>query len=242
MVFILKNVVLSTIKNEIKNAIIAVVFCIITTAILSSYTNPKKPIIDYSIYEKTTVVENYIDSIARKQFERELHDIKVKELERCMHEKYYKCKGRFAYNPNDIKLSAEKMVTACENHEYDLILAASQAWNESLWGTTGRAKLTNSVFSVGCYDNGVNAVKYDTINDSIEPYILLMKNDYGINPTTVKNILSGAIELKNKSGKRYATSETYEKALNTTYQSIKKEYPILAWNVDTYIENKKESI
>ena len=184
-------------------------------------------------------MENYRDSMTRKQMERELHDVKVKELERCMQEKYYKAKGRLAYNPGDIKLSAEEMVTACENHEYDLILAASQAWNESLWGTTYRARQTNSVFSVGCYDNGVNAFKYATVNDSIEPYILLMKNQYNINPVTVKKILSGNRELVNKSGKRYATSETYEKALSTTYKSIKKEYPILSWDVDTYIQNKE---
>ena len=230
------------IKQEIRNAIIAAVFCVFTTAIMCSYAKHKEVVIDYSLYKKTTVVENYLDSMSRKQIERELHKVKVSELERCMHEKYFKVKGRLAYNPDDIKLSAEEMVTACENHEYDLILAASQAWNESLWGTTYRARQTNSVFSVGCYDNGVNAFKYETVNHSIEPYILLMKNQYNINPVTVKKILSGSRELVNRSGKRYATSETYEKELTTTYMSIKKNYPILSWDVDTYIQNKKESV
>ena len=235
----LNEVYSDRIKESIRNAIIAGVA---STAIISAIyaagnlnVNQKQQLADYAEY-----VESEINGVSQEDYDiaqKELHQLKVQELERCMHDKYLLLKGHKAYNPNDIVLSAEEMVTACEEHNYDLVLAAAQAWNESAWGTTPRAMKTNSVFSVGAYDNGKDAVKYDTINASIRPYIKLMQNDYGLTPDTLDDIFNGKRSLVNNLGMRYASSETYEKNLKSTYNSIKKNYPILSWDVETYLEN-----
>lgn len=231
-----------TIKSQLRNALIAGVACAsIIAGIFSSgklSLNQKQELAAYVRETDAQMKEpglSYEELVAQG----ELHQAKVEELERCMKEKYLRLKGYQAYNPEDIVLSAEEMVTACEEYGYDLVLAAAQAWNESAWGTTPRAKKSNSVFSVGSYDNGKDAVKYDTVDASIRPYIELMQNKYSMNDDTMNNIFSGKSELVNDLGMRYASSTDYEKNLRITYNSIKKNYPILSWDLQTYMKNKK---
>ena len=93
------------------------------------------------------------------------------------------------YNPEDIKLSPEAMVLAADENDFDLPFLLAQAHLESCFGLTPRARKTNSVFSVGCYDNGKNVCKYSTQDDSIVPYINLIKNDYLVDGKTIENLL-----------------------------------------------------
>lgn len=229
---VLLNESLDVIKSQIRNAIIAGIACtsIIAGIATSKYFDnaQKRELINY-------VEQNDVYSTTQK----ELHDEKVKALERCMRDKYLKLKGPKSYNPKDILLSAEEMVSACEEHDYDLVLAAAQAWYESAWGTTPRAKKTNSVFSVGSYDNGKNTAIYNDVNASIRPYIKLMKNDYNIDTNTINSIFSGKQSLVNYDGNRYASNKAYEKNLAATYYSILKSYPVLSWDVETYLKNKE---
>ena len=229
---------LDSIKSWIKRAILA------GATIFSLYTA-----ID-NIQNLTELQKQYFKEYAKGEFddekngetynhaEKELHDLKVQELEKCMHDKYRRLKGHKAYNPEDIKLSAEELVTACEEYGYDLVLATAQAWLESAWGTTPRALKTKSVFSVGSYDNGKNAATYDTVNASIRPYIELMQNSYSITPEKVASIFDGSQELVNGIGKRYASDKNYETSLKLTYNSIKKNYPILSMSLEEYINNE----
>lgn len=231
-----------TIKSQLRNALISGVACAsIIAGILSSgnlSTTQKQELSAYVKSVDTKIKEPEV-SYEELQAQKELHQAKVEELERCMQEKYLTLKGHKDYNPDDIVLSAEEMVTACEEYGYDLVLAAAQAWNESAWGTTPRAKRTNSVFSVGAYDDGRDVVTYDNIDDSIRPYMQLMQNNYNMNSDTLNNIFSGKSNLVNGIGKRYAKSTDYEKNLRLTYNSIKKNYPILSWDLETYMANKK---
>lgn len=226
-----------TIKNWLKRAILA------GAAIFSLYTA-----ID-NLQNLTDLQKDYLKELVRNESDKqnsetydqaseELHELKVQELERCMHDKFRRLKGHQAYNPDEIKLSAEELVSACEEYDYDLVLAAAQAWIESVWGTTPRALKTKSVFSVGSYDNSKNTANYDTVNASIRPYIELMQKSYGINPEKIDSIFNGNQKLVNDIGNRYASDKNYENRLKITYNSIKKNYPILSMSLDEYINNE----
>ena len=129
------------------------------------------------------------------------------------------------YNPDSIQISPEKMVEACNQTGFDLPLLIAQAHLESCFGLTPRARRTNSVFSVGSYDNGKDMAKYTTQDDSILPYIDLMKNHY-LTGKTIDDILKpgGFVNTQNK---RYASDKSYENKVRSIRNKIVSKYPIL---------------
>ena len=228
------------IKTSIRNALVAGATCASILAALHASGNltpyEKEAAGKYATAAANELNKNDKSTNEYAIYEKGLHDLKVKEMERCMQEKYLRLKGHKDYNAKDIVLSAEQLVTDCEETNYDIVLAAAQAWNESAWGTTPRARRSNSVFSVGAYDNGEDVVSYSHQNASVRPYINLMQNDYSMNGDTLTDIMSGKRQLVNQQGKRYASDVNYEKKLRATYNAIKKTYPILSWDLETYID------
>jgi flagellum-specific peptidoglycan hydrolase FlgJ len=118
------------------------------------------------------------------------------------------------------KLSATLLVQLCEKYEIDITLVIAQAILESHIGTKGRAAQTNSVWNVGTFDNGVIHYTYTSPNESIEPYLKLVKERYLIKITaqgdTLQRDIGNLIADRgyvNYEGKRYATSPTYENLL-----------------------------
>ena len=88
------------------------------------------------------------------------------------------------------KLEGKVIVDMCLKYNIDIIFVLAQGQAESHFGTTGTARKTNSVFNVGAY-NGHSASKqisngfgFKHPNDSVEPYILLLINNYLVNKTT----------------------------------------------------------
>ena len=130
------------------------------------------------------------------------------------------------YNPEDIKLSPEAMVLAAEENDFDLPFLLAQAHLESCFGLTPRARKTNSVFSVGCYDNGKNVCKYSTQDDSIVPYINLIKNDYLVDGKTIENLLQKG-KFVNAINKRYASDPYYEGKVKNIRNRIVSRFPEL---------------
>ena len=93
------------------------------------------------------------------------------------------------------------------------------------FGTTDRARRTNSMFSVSAYDNGVDAVKYKDQNSSIVPYIQLINKNYLLNgKKDVDQLLTNFV---NGSGNRYASNTDYEKHLRVTRNKIIQLHPEL---------------
>ncbi len=122
--------------------------------------------------------------------------------------------------PNS-KLSAEVVINKCLKYNIDLSFVLAQGKIESHFGTKGLAKKTNSVWNVGAFD-GVSYSKisirnkYQTPNNSAEPYLKLLKNNYLVNKTT-DDLLNNFVNKKNV---RYATNLNYEKELKMTYEKI----------------------
>lgn len=118
------------------------------------------------------------------------------------------------------KLNAKTLVELCGKYEIDLTLVIAQGILESHLGTRGLATQTNSVWNVGSFDNGKIHYTYSNPNESIEPYLKLIKERYLIKVTAQGDTLHREIRnliadrgYVNYEGKRYATSPSYENTL-----------------------------
>ena len=126
---------------------------------------------------------------------------------------------------SDLRFNPDNLVLASYQYDYDLPLLLAQLQMESHFGTTKRAQRTNSMFSVGAYDNGKDVVKYSNQDASIIPYIKLIKKDYMLDgQKDVDQILQNFV---NHDGNRYASNPNYESDLAKTRNSIISKYPEL---------------
>ncbi len=114
------------------------------------------------------------------------------------------------------QMSSKVILDLCIKYKFDITLLLAQAKVESCYGTKGRALKTKSVFGVGAYDNGVNRYYYKDVNDSIEPYIILVKNDY-LRNKSVDELLNHYVNYK---GERYASNKRYEKIVTKVRNRI----------------------
>lgn len=137
---------------------------------------------------------------------------------------------------NKTKMSSEVILNMCIKHNFDITLLLAQAKVESCFGTKGRSLRTKSVFGVGAYDNGVNRYYYKHVNDSIEPYILLVKRDYLINKS-VDELLDNYVNYRNE---RYASNIKYEKIVTKVRNRILLNTNI--YNLQTLLIKKKETL
>ena len=122
------------------------------------------------------------------------------------------------------KVSAEVLVTVCQKYDMDITFVLAQGLIESHFGTSGMAVKTNSVFNVGTWDSKKVLRRYKTQNESIEDYILLVKNDYLSKRTMAQLLRDGG--YKNKNGHRYASAPNYEQSLRSTIANITMETSI----------------
>ena len=134
------------------------------------------------------------------------------------------------------------VVNKCIDYDIDICFVLAQGEIESHFGTKGLARKTNSVFNVYAFDgkelheinkNG----KYRHPDDSVEPYIELLKREYLVENKTEYDMLKKYV---NYCGNRYASAPDYEQKLSdkiekihqttdieNTYQLLKKQAYIL---------------
>ena len=121
------------------------------------------------------------------------------------------------------KLTGEALVTACEKHDFDICFALAQAEIESGLGTAGKARHTNSPWNVHAWDSrsaqqmNKMGYGYSHPDQSIEPYIELVKSKYLGTKRTIHDLMKNYVTF---SGKRYASNPNYEISLKRTYQRI----------------------
>ena len=130
------------------------------------------------------------------------------------------------YSRNSTKLKAETLVMASMENNFDLPFLMAAAHQESCFGATPRARRTNSVFSVGSYDNGKNYNVYSDPNESVEDYIRLINENYLVNGKELTDLLVHG-NFKNGAGKRYAQDAKYEAKIKSLRNSIIRKYPEL---------------
>lgn len=204
------------IKQKIKKALLVGITASAILAVIA-----KLDISDTQKKELKNMVETEMVSDTISQNDT-IHDQKVQACKDYM-EWAMKNQG---YDWSTTKLTPEALVTACEENNFNLAFTMAIANLESCFGQTPRAKRTNSVFSVGSYDNGKNVVTYSHPNESIVPFINLIKNDYISNGKSIEDLLSPG-NFVNKIGNRYASNLKYENQVKNIMNRIINMYPIL---------------
>ncbi len=160
------------------------------------------------IIEKSADVSNY-PVIVRKR----VHDELVSEVKKYI----------TGMSPKS-KVSAEILVDLCLKYEMDIPFVLSQGLIESNFGTEGTAAKSHSVFNVGTWDSKHVLKRYKTPNESIEPFLILLKTDY-LSKRSMKQLLYDG-GYKNKDGNRYAKNTSYELILRSTITNINLETSI----------------
>jgi flagellum-specific peptidoglycan hydrolase FlgJ len=123
------------------------------------------------------------------------------------------------------KLDGKVVVDMCLKYDIDIMFVLAQGQIESHFGTTGTARKTNSVFNVGAFDGRSSSAQikrgfgFEHPNDSVEPYLILLSNNYLVNGISVNNLMYNYV---NKYGQRYASHTEYEKMMRSVYNRINK--------------------
>jgi hypothetical protein len=128
-----------------------------------------------------------------------------------------------------LRFSPEHMVYMSYLYDFDLPLMISQSRLETCFGTEGVGAKCNSLFSIGAHDKNPTRVKYSSLDDSVEPYIKTVQNNYLLNgKKSVDDLLwDGYV---NGAGNRYASNTEYEQKLRQIRDSLIKTYPVMAKN------------
>lgn len=127
------------------------------------------------------------------------------------------------------KVKAERVVELSLKHNFDITLLLAQAHLEGHFATAGRPARTNSMFGVGAYDNGKDLYKYKDPNESIEPYIILMKERYikeadKYDPDVVTKLARR--NFRSRHGHLYAQNQNYGAAVSRLVSEIERAYTI----------------
>ena len=130
-------------------------------------------------------------------------------------------------------------VNNCDEYNMDLFFVIAQAQVESSFATTGLGHKMNSAFNVKAYDGkgSKHMDKHSHPDESIEPYIKLLKNDYLYDVSTgeTKTEMDLMNNYVNFEGKRYATNPEYERMMLATYKKLTDRYGNL---YDEYLKFK----
>lgn len=162
------------------------------------------------------------DDVRLSTEKKDKYNLKVKSVEDYMN---YALNNQ-GFSMTSTKLKPETLVKACDENGFDLPFVMAAAHLESCFGATSRAQLTNSVFSVGSYDNGKNVVVYADPNESVYGYINLLKKSYLVKGKTITDLMIPG-NFVNGIGNRYASDKNYEKKLKNVRDRIIRMYPDL---------------
>ena len=127
----------------------------------------------------------------------------------------------------NLDVTAEDFVKVSYEENIDLPLLLAAGWVETKFGTEGVCvtRGTNSMFSVGAWDDGTTRNYYDSKVESMYHYAQIIKNDY-LRGRGVDELLKDG-NFVNKNGHRYASNPKYERDLRNTRNKILRNYEVL---------------
>lgn len=137
-------------------------------------------------------------------------------------------------------IDAFLMVDLCWQYGVDIRFVLAQGHIESHFATKGTAARTLSIFNVGAYDGHSasrqkrNGFGYSDPNDSIEPYLQLITNEYMVDGKTEIDLMQNYV---NRLGMRYASNLRYEKMLRSIYKRISNR-PAFRIAYENYLESQ----
>ena len=127
----------------------------------------------------------------------------------------------------NLDVTAEDFVKVSYEEDIDLPLLLAAGWIETKMGTEGVCvtRGTNSMYSVGAWDDGSTRNYYDSKVESMRHYARIIKNDY-LRGRDVDTLLKDG-NFVNMNGHRYASNPRYERDLRNTRNKILKNYEVL---------------
>lgn len=127
----------------------------------------------------------------------------------------------------NLDVTAEDFVRVAYEEDIDLPLLLAAAWLETMMGTSGVCvtRGTNSMYSVGAWDDGTTRNYYDSKVESMRHYAQIIKNDY-LRGRNIETLLKDG-NFVNKNGHRYASNPQYERNLRNIRNKILKNYEVL---------------
>ena len=203
-------------KNTLKYASLAFLFGMIIFAIPTAII-----LIDKHHLEKNYVFEVYRENL-------ELDYYRSKDALVDVVDSYIK-----EVAPSSI-MNGIAFVNKCDEYNMNLFFVIAQAQVESAFATKGLGQKMNSAFNVKAYDGKGSKYmdKYHHPDESIEPYIVLIKNDYMGDSKTEMDLMDNYVNFE---GKRYATNPDYESMLLSTYKKLIDRYDTV---YDEYLKYK----
>lgn len=208
----------NTIKKKIKRALLAGVTASVILGAVSR--------LDINDAEKHALEQMVNTEMVQDGAEAQNDTIHQQKIEACRAYMDWAMKNQ-GYDWSTTKLTPEAIVDICEENNFSIPFTMAIANLESCFGQTPRSKRTNSVFSVGSYDNGKNVCTYSTPDESIAPFINLVKKDYLQNGKKTLDDLLVTNQFVNMNGRRYAKNPKYEGQIKSIMNRIIKMYPIL---------------
>jgi len=139
--------------------------------------------------------------------------------------------------PNS-KIDGKILVELCLKHNMDITFVLSQGIIESTLGTKGKAAVTNSVWNVGTYDDGQIRHTYKTANESIEPFLKLIRKSYLGDKKQISDLIKDN-SYKSIHGHRYASSRSYESYLRNAIRIINKNSKIKLYQDIINLDNEQ---
>ena len=131
-------------------------------------------------------------------------------------------------------MDAVEFVDMCDKYNMDLFFVVAQAQVESTFATKGLGQKMNSAFNVKAYDGKGSKYmdKHHHPDESIEPYMMLVKKYYMGDSKTEMDLMNNYVDLNNK---RYASNPDYETMMLSTYKKLVDRYGRL---YDDYLKYK----
>ena len=168
-----------------------------------------------SVRERYYAENNYVFEVYRENLELDYY--KSKDALVDVVDSYIK-----EVAPSSI-MNGIAFVNKCDEYNMNLFFVMAQAQVESAFATKGLGQKMNSAFNVKAYDGKGSKYmdKYHHPDESIEPYIVLIKNDYMGDSKTEMDLMDNYVNFE---GKRYATNPDYEAMMLSTYKKLIDRY------------------
>lgn len=170
--------------------------------------------------------ENYIFEVYRQNLELDFYGAKDTLVDAI--DSYIK-----EIAPSSV-MNGIAFVNKCTEHNMDLFFVVAQAQVESSFATKGLGQKMNSAFNVKAYDGKGSKYmdKHHHPDESIEPYMVLVKKYYMGDSKTEMDLMNNYVDLSNK---RYASNPEYESMMLSTYKKLTDRYGRL---YDDYLKYK----
>ena len=179
-----------------------------------------------TVKEKQHIEKNYVFEVYRQNLELDYYGAKDTLVDAI--DSYIK-----EIAPSSV-MNALAFVNNCDEHNMDLFFVVAQAQVESTFATKGLGQKMNSAFNVKAYDGKGSKYmdKHHHPDESIEPYMVLVKKYYMGDSKTEMDLMNNYVDLNNK---RYASNPDYETMMLSTYKKLVDRYGRL---YDDYLKYK----